>query len=126
MTVPLYDAGALIAAEAGDRRMWSDHRRMLARRLLPVVPASVVAQVSRRAQQAQLNMFLAPCRITPLDAAGARVIGGLLAASATADIVDADVVRVAMAIDATVYTSDRADLEHLAESVGGRLTIVDV
>lgn len=126
MTVPLYDAGALIAAEAGNRQLWSDQRRMLARRLLPIVPASVVAQVSRGARQAHLNMFLAPCRIIPLDAAGARVIGGLLAASGTADIVDADVVRVARDTDATVYTSDRADLEHLATSIGARLTIVDV
>lgn len=126
MNLPLYDAGALIAAEANDRVVWKLHRRARERGYVPIVPATVMAQAVRSSEQANLNRLLRNCTIVPLDSAGAREIGRLLAASGTADIVDADVVRAALAADATVLTSDRVDLERIAASVGSELTILDV
>ena len=38
-----YDAGALIAAERGERRMWARHKALLLRREVPVAPAPVAA-----------------------------------------------------------------------------------
>ena len=42
-----YDSGALIAAERGERLMWVRHRALLLRRVVPTVPAPVVAQCWR-------------------------------------------------------------------------------
>jgi hypothetical protein len=42
-----YDAGALVAADRGERRQWARHRALLARRDVPVVPAPVLAQCWR-------------------------------------------------------------------------------
>ena len=39
-----YDTGALLAAEANDRRMWALHRRTLERLHTPTVPAATLAQ----------------------------------------------------------------------------------
>ena len=58
-----YDAGALIAADHGERRMWARHRALLARRLVPTVPAPAVAQSWRgSARQVQLAR-LAGCDV---------------------------------------------------------------
>ena len=43
MTGVTYDSGALIAAERGERRIWVRHRALLLRRVVPTVPAPVVA-----------------------------------------------------------------------------------
>ncbi|MGI9016110.1 MAG: hypothetical protein ACR2HR_03230, partial [Euzebya sp.] len=42
--VIVYDTGALIAAERGDRTMWALHDGVLRRHLSPLVPAGVLAQ----------------------------------------------------------------------------------
>jgi hypothetical protein len=39
-----YDSGALIAAERGERLMWSRHRALLLRRVVPTVPSPVVTE----------------------------------------------------------------------------------
>lgn len=126
MRPPLYDTGALIAAEARDSDFWNLHRIALEHRQKPIVPVTAMAQAVRGPRQANLNRLLEGCLVAPLDRAGAREIGALLASAGTADIVDADVVRIAIATNATVFTSDRADLEHIAASVGAHLSIVDV
>ena len=43
MTGVTYDSGALIAAERSERRMWARHRALLLRRVVPTVPAPVIA-----------------------------------------------------------------------------------
>src|SRR5260370_38430755 len=79
-----YDSGALIAAERGERRMWARHRALLLRRVVPVVPAPVVAQSWRGiSPQAQLSRLLAGCRIEPPHAPGARAPGSLARPAAT-------------------------------------------
>ena len=63
MTGITYNSGALIAAERGERPMWARHRALLLRRVVPIVPASVVAQCWRGTpRQAQLSRLLAAAK----------------------------------------------------------------
>jgi len=110
--VIVYDAGALIAAERGQRPMLALHTRMLQRRLRPVVPAAVLAQVWRGGPQASLSRVLSGCRIEEGFAErDARRIGAWLARSETTDVVDAHVVAVAGNV---IYTEDVGDLRRIA------------
>ncbi len=125
MTQVVYDAGALIAADRDDRAFWADHRVRLEQGTLPLVPAGVLAQVSRSARQVPLRRLLRGCDVAGLDEDGAHRVGRLLAASRTCDVVDAHVVVVAVP-GAVVVTSDRGDIEHLLASVGGTARVIDV
>jgi hypothetical protein len=122
----VYDAGALVAAERNDRRMWADHRVRLEAGVVPVVPAPVVAQVSRSSRQVQLRRFLQGCDILAFDESAAHGTGQLLGQAGTADIVDGTVVTVAVRLKAEVVTSDRDDILHLTSAAGVRLIITDV
>jgi hypothetical protein len=128
VTDPIYDAGALIAAESNDPNVWRYHRAFLERGLDPVVPATVLAQVVRGSRTSpNLRRFLKVRHIASLNEADAERVGALLAASDTTDIVDAHVVARALRAGATaVLSSDRPDLERLAASVNRRLQIIDV
>ncbi len=42
-----YDAGALVAADRNDRRMWALHAGFLAEEVSPTVPAPVLAEAWR-------------------------------------------------------------------------------
>ena len=63
MTEVVYDAAVLIAADRNDRQTWAEHKLLLQGGVLPLVPAAVLAQVSRSARQAQLRRFLRGCRL---------------------------------------------------------------
>jgi predicted nucleic acid-binding protein len=122
-----YDTGALLKAEIDDRRVWARHRELLAARHVPTVPAPVVAQAWRGgARQARLDRFLSGCDVETLDDGAARRTGALLGAAEAADIVDAFVVEGALRRRDVVVTSDRADIEMLADALGRRLEIEDV
>ncbi|MGH9064251.1 MAG: twitching motility protein PilT [Acidimicrobiales bacterium] len=112
----VYDAGALIAAERGRRPVLALHTRMLQRRLRPVVPATVLAQVWRGGPQASLSRVLSGCRIEEGFAErDARRIGTWLARSGITDVVDAHVVAVAgRSPGSVVYTEDVGDLRRIA------------
>jgi len=117
-----YDSGALIAAERGQRRMWARHRALLLRRVVPVVPAPVVAQSWRgTSRQAQLARLLAGCQVETLDDTRARATGILAGRAATTDIVDACVVEGALRRQDLVISSDEGDLRAIAAAVGRRL-----
>jgi predicted nucleic acid-binding protein len=122
----VYDAGALVAAERSDRRLWADHRVRLEAGVVPVVPAPVVAQVSRSPRQVQLRRLLRGCEVLALDKSTAHVVGQLLGRSGTTDIVDATVVVTAIAKQAQVVTSDRDDLSRLTNAAGAHLAIIEV
>ena len=78
LTGVTYDSGALIAAQRGERRMWARHRALLLRRVVPVVPAPVVAQCwLGTPRQAQLARLLAGCEVEALDDTRARATGTL-------------------------------------------------
>ncbi|MDQ6927119.1 MAG: twitching motility protein PilT [Actinomycetota bacterium] len=120
-----YDAGALLAAGRDDRRIWALHRRALQRQLVPRVPAAVVTQAWRGKGQAQLARFLNGCEVVALDRRRSRRAGQLLAAAGN-DAVDATVVELASERADTVVTSDRRDIELIADANRLRLSILDV
>lgn len=125
MSGVVYDAGALVAAERSDRKLWADHRVRLEAGVVPVVPSPVIAQVSRSPRQTQLRRLLRGCEVLALDESTAHAVGRLLGRSGTADIVDATVVTMAIATQAQIVTSDRGDVSRLANAAGARLVIIE-
>ncbi len=119
-----YDAGALIAADRAERRIWARHRALLALREVPTVPAPVVAQSWRGGgRQALLARLLAGCGVEALDEGQARAVGSLAARAGTTDIVDACVVEGAMRRRDLVVSPDPDDLQVIAAAVSRRLEI---
>jgi predicted nucleic acid-binding protein len=107
----VYDAGALVAAERSDRRLWADHRVRLELGIVAITTAPVVAQVSRSGQQVQLRRFLRGCEVMPFESEQGHPVGILAGRSATDDVVDVHLVMVASQEGAAVITSD---LDHLS------------
>lgn len=126
MSAIVYDAGALIAAERNDRRFWLDHRVRLERGVIPVVPAAVLAQVSRSERQVSLRRLLKGGEVRVLDEDRAHRAGRLLGLAGTADVVDATVAVLAAELSAVVITSDRGDIERLLAQTGSAAHIADV
>ena len=118
-----YDAGALIAAERNSVRMWSLHRRALARGHWPTVSAAVLGQVWRGGPQAQLSRFMVGCNVEPLTEEVGRSAGAALGISKATDLIDAVVVTTALARGDLVVTSDPDDLARIAAALGGSLRI---
>jgi hypothetical protein len=121
-----YDAGALIAADRGDRQMWARHRAFLTGRVVPTVPAPVVAQTWRGGgRQALLSRLLVGCDVEVLDDDRARLVGSLAAQAATTDIAGASVVEGAIRRHDLVISSDRGDLEAIATAAGRSVHVED-
>jgi hypothetical protein len=118
-----YDAGALIAADRGERRIWARHKALLMRREVPVVPAPVVAQCWRGTPRQALSRILAGCHVEPLDDILARATGTLAANARTTDIVDACVVEGAIRRRDIVITSDPGDMTAIAAAAGHHLDV---
>jgi hypothetical protein len=119
-----YDSGALIAAERNERRMWARHRALLLRRIVPTVPAPVIAQCWRGTpRQAQLARLLAGCETETLDDTRARATGTLADRARTTDIIDAGVVEGALRRSDLIISSDEGDLAAIAAAVGRRIDI---
>jgi hypothetical protein len=125
MTNVVYDAGALLAAERNDRKLWADHRVRLEAGMVPVVPAPVVAQVSRSPRQAQLRRLLRGCEVLALDEPLAHAVGRLLGRAGTSDVVDATVVTLAITKQAQIVSSDRDDVSQLVDAAGARLVLIE-
>jgi hypothetical protein len=119
----IYDAGVLIAADKNERMIWAEQRVRLSAGIIPLVPANVVAQVSRSSRQVQLRRFLRGCEVVPFDEASAHRAGALLAKSGTADVVDASVVDLASTTRGEVLTTDPRDIERLVTASGTRITV---
>ena len=120
----VYDAAVLVAAGKSERRVWAEHKARLELGAVPLVPAPVVAQVSRSPRQAQLRRFLTGCLIVPLGESEAREAGRMLGRAGMADVVDAVVVTVALRNRAVILTSDMDDIERLAMAAGGDVAVV--
>jgi len=119
-----YDSGALIAAERGERPMWARHRALLLRRVVPTVPASVVAQCWRGTpRQAQLARLLTGCVVDVLDDTRARATGTLAGRARVTDIVDASVVEGALRRGDLIVSSDEGDLAAIAAAVSRHIDI---
>jgi hypothetical protein len=119
MTGVTYDSGALIAAERSERRMWARHRALLLRRVVPTVPAPVIAQCWRGTpRQAQLARLLAGCETETLDDTRARATGALAGRARVADVVDTSVVEGALRRGDLIISSDEGALTAIAAAVG--------
>ena len=126
MRTVVYDAAVLVAADRNDRRAWAEHKARLEFGMIPLVPAPVVAQVSRSPRQAQLRRFLTGCVVVPLGELEAHEAGRLLGIARTADVVDAVVVTLALRRRAMILTSDPADIESLIRASGREVAVVTV
>src|SRR5215471_9263832 len=126
MSAVVYDAAVLVAADRNERRAWAEHKARLEFGLIPVVPAPVVAQVSRSPQQAQLRRFLAGCVVVPLGETEAHEAGRLLGMTKTSDVADAVVVTTAVRHKAAILTSDVEDIERLVTASGRDVAVVAV
>jgi predicted nucleic acid-binding protein len=126
MTQPhLYDAGALIAIDKNDRRMWARYQVALDDDRDVRVPAVVVGQAWRDSRrQVRLDRFLAGCHVDPVGLEVAMAAGILCGRAGTSDVVDATVVVMAAATGAVVWTSDPEDIKALADQSGARPALV--
>ena len=121
----VYDAGALIAIDDNDRRMWSRHELAVAENRSIYVPSVVVGQVWRDARrQVLLGKFLAGCHVSPVDVDVAKAAGVLCGRVRTTDVVDAIVIVMAATLRAIVWTSDPRDLKALTGESGAKPGIV--
>ena len=126
MSTVVYDSAVLVAADRNDRRAWAEHKARLELGVIPLVPAPVVAQVSRSPQQAQLRRFLTGCAVVPLGETEAHEAGRLLGITKTSDVVDAVVVTTALRQKATILTSDPGDIERLVRASGDEVAAVAI
>ena len=126
MSAVVYDAAVLVAADRNERRAWAEHKARLEFGIIPLVPAPVVAQVSRSPRQAQLRRFLTGCVVVPLGQSEAHEAGRLLGLTRTADVVDAVVVTTALREKAMILTGDRVDMERLVRASGREVAVVTV
>lgn len=125
MTV-VYDAGELLRLERGHPEAWHRWKAAIAAGQPPRSHGGVVGQVWRSgAQQARLAVALRGVEIAPLDARAGRRAGELLAASGTADVIDAAVALLAEDGD-MIHTSDPDDLAHLVVTLGRDVEIIRV
>jgi hypothetical protein len=122
MTQPhLYDAGALIAIDKNDRRMWARYQIALDDGRDVRVPAVVVGQAWRDSRrQVRLGQFLAGCHVDPVGLEVAKAAGTLCGRAGTSDVVDATVVVMAAATGAVIWTSGPEDIKALADQSGAR------
>jgi hypothetical protein len=119
-----YDAGALVAADRGERRVWARHRALLSLREVPTTPAPVVAQAWRGgARQALLARLLVGCDIEPMTDDQARTVGVLVGRAGATDVADATVVEGAFRRHDVVVSSDPDDLKAIADSVNRHLEV---
>jgi predicted nucleic acid-binding protein len=123
----VYDTGALIAAEANDRRMWALHMRAIQRGVLPVVPAGCVVEAWRGGRQATLARLLDGCEIEPLSAERAKRAGALRRTRPDSiGPIDATVAETALRRGGAVVTSNRSDIEDVAAAARRRLSLIDL
>jgi hypothetical protein len=84
------------------------------------------AQAWRGGPQPSLLRLLDGCWIEPLDEPGARGAGLLLGRAQSADAIDASVVTGALRRSDAIVTSDRHDIDTLANAVGRRIGVIAV
>ena len=126
MTPVVYDAGVLVAADRNVRTVWADHKVRLDAGVIPVVPAPVIAQVSRSPAQVQLRRLLRGCDVIPLTEQLAHAAGELMGSARTSDIADAVVARTAADLHSDVVTGDRADIHRLLQAANATSHIIDI
>jgi PIN domain-containing protein len=120
------DAGGLIAFERADERVAALIEGAAKLQATVMVPASALAQTWRGGpRSARLAQLLANTASDPLDESRAKEVGERLGSRSATDIADAHVVCCALGQNAILITSDRDDIEALAEP-NERLTLVSI
>lgn len=110
------DAGALIAFERAEKRVAAFLEEVIEGDEEILIPASALAQVWRGGpRSARLARLTAGSHGDPLDESRAKEVGERLADRGADDIADGHVLCCALDRDAVVITSDRDDVEALAE-----------
>lgn len=122
----IYDSAVLVAADRNERRVWAEHRVRLESGIVPMVPAPVVAQVSRSPKQAQMRRLLRGCEVVPFDEASAHAAGKLLALTKTFDVVDAAVVHLGSKHRADIVTGDPHDIRRLLSAARAKVAVIEV
>jgi hypothetical protein len=119
------DAGALVAADRGDRATMARLRAAERHGLELRSNAMVVAQVwrDRHGRQVGLARLLRAVDVRWVSPEDGRSAGVLQAEAGTSDAIDATVVLLAAAGD-RILTSDPRDLARLAEAAGNRPVII--
>ena len=115
------DAGGLIALDRNDRRVLVLLTPAQETGARVTIPATALGQAIRQPErQARLARLIRQptTDVVPLDRVDATNVGRLLAASATADVIDAHVVISARRAQQSVVTSDPDDLRILDPRVG--------
>lgn len=110
------DAGGLIAVDRGDRSVIVLLARATEVGARVTVPAGALAQAMRRPErQVRLARLIRQptSDVVALDRVDATNVGRLLAATGTADVIDAHVVICARRAGQQVVTSDADDLRRL-------------
>jgi hypothetical protein len=126
MAAVVFDAGALIALERGDRRVGAMLAVAAKSGAEARTSSTCIAQVWRNpTRQARLSRALVGFLECDLNTQAARDCGVLLARSETADIADAAVSLLARDGD-TLLTSDPEDIKHLLDAAGTRARIRQV
>jgi hypothetical protein len=118
MAALVFDAGALIALDRGDRGTIALLALAAHQGSEAITSSACVAQVWRdSARQARLAKALAGFLELPLDPLNSRRCGLLLADARTSDIADAALALLVQDGD-TVLTSDPHDIGHLLDVIG--------
>jgi hypothetical protein len=114
----ILDAGFLVSVDRAELSS-KTFLRVAERSRLPLrTTHPVVAQVWRNgATQARLARFLRSVTICPFD--DGIVVGRLLAAAGSSDVIDAHLVTTAMRFDDEILTGDVGDIERLAAVLTG-------
>lgn len=122
----IFDAGALIAGERDDRRVYVALKSTLEKEVPVLVPAPVVAQVYRDARQVKLLRLLASCRVEPLTERRARIAGTLCGMTETNDVVDASVAALGSELRADILTADVDDIRALVNAAESRVRVLEI
>ncbi len=125
MTLVL-DAGALIAAERGDRQIAAQIKRQRQTATPPITHGGIVGQVWRGdARHALLASALSMTTVVSLDDDLGRRSGALLAKTGGSDVLDAALVLLAADGD-MILTSDPENLAALAAAAGRHVDVIPV
>lgn len=120
------DAGALIAAERGNRKFWALWELAEQRDVDVTVPANVIAQVYRGARSVVVSRLLKACVVEVVDERLARRMGEVCGIAHSSDVVDVSVVIGAAARRDHILTSDKRDLERIAALVRGVAGVIRI
>ena len=123
----VYGVGALRAAARGERMVWALHRAALANGIVPIVPASAIAEAYRSEVRGdRLASLLVGAEVEALSGDEARRTGELAARADTTDLVAVEVAEAADRRNCAVVASRQTALRGAAGLLGHDLVLYAV